>query len=143
MQQTDRGSAAHFRHSYTKDRRELLNRLKRIEGQVRGIRRLVDEEAYCLDVLQQVEAMTAAADQVAMLLLEDHVAGCLAHAIETGQGEPYVDEVMAVVRRAVGRPATRRGGSGRPPEAARSPKRDPADANGSAAGGNHGTPRSV
>jgi CsoR family transcriptional regulator, copper-sensing transcriptional repressor len=97
-----------FRHSYTKDSRELLNRLRRIEGQARGIQRLVEEEAYCLDVLQQVEAMTAAADQVALLLLEDHVDGCLRHAIETGQGEPYVAEVMAVVRRAVGRRAPRR-----------------------------------
>ena len=65
--QTD-AAAEHFRHAYTQDRRELLDRLARIEGQVRGIRRLVEEEAYCLDVLQQVEAMTAAADQVALLL---------------------------------------------------------------------------
>lgn len=101
----------HFRHSYTRDRKDLLNRLNRIEGQVRGIRRLVEEEAYCLDVLQQVEAMTAAADQVAMLVLEDHIDGCLAHAIASGQGEPYVDEVMAVVRRALGRrPVARRPG---------------------------------
>jgi CsoR family transcriptional regulator, copper-sensing transcriptional repressor len=105
--QTD-PAAAHFRHSYTKDRRELVNRLKRIEGQARGIQRLVDEEAYCLDVLQQVEALTAAADQVALLLIEDHIDGCLSHAIASGQGEPYVDEVMQVVRRALGRRATRR-----------------------------------
>jgi CsoR family transcriptional regulator, copper-sensing transcriptional repressor len=97
-----------FRHSYTKDRRELLNRLNRIEGQVRGIRRLVQGEAYCLDVLQQVEAMTAAADQVGLLLLEDHIGGCLAHAMETGQGEPYLAEVMSVVRRSMGRRAGRR-----------------------------------
>jgi CsoR family transcriptional regulator, copper-sensing transcriptional repressor len=95
--------AVHFRHSYTQDKRELVTRLRRIEGQARCIQRLVDEEAYCLDVLQQVEALTAAADQVALLLLEDHIAGCLTHAIETGQGEPYVDEVMTVVRRALGR----------------------------------------
>lgn len=93
----------HFRHSYTKDRRLLLNRLSRIEGQVRGIRRLVEEEAYCLDVLQQVEAMTAAADQVRLLLLEDHIDGCLTHAIASGEGEPYVGEVMEVIRRSMGR----------------------------------------
>ncbi|HEX2140646.1 MAG TPA: metal-sensitive transcriptional regulator [Candidatus Limnocylindria bacterium] len=97
---------AHFRHAYTKDRQELLNRLRRIEGQARGIQRMVESEAYCLEILQQVDAMTAAADQVSMLVLEDHIAGCLAHAIESGQGQPYVDEVMTVVRRAVGRPAT-------------------------------------
>ncbi len=100
----------HFRHAYTRDRRVLLNRLRRIEGQARGIQRLVSEEAYCLDVLQQVEALTAAADQVALLLLEDHVQGCLAHAVETGQGQPYVDEVMTLVRRAVGRRGRRSAG---------------------------------
>ena len=100
--------AAHFRHAYTKDRGDLLNRLRRIEGQVRGIQRLVEDEAYCLDILQQVEALTAAADQVALLLLEDHIDGCLAHAVETGQGEPYVSEVMAVVRRLTGRRGPRR-----------------------------------
>jgi DNA-binding FrmR family transcriptional regulator len=101
--------ADHFRHSYTKDRKELLNRLRRIEGQARGIQRLVEGDAYCLDILQQVEAMTAAADQVAMLVLEDHIDGCLTHAIDTGQGQPYVEEVMQVVRRAVGRPVRRPG----------------------------------
>jgi DNA-binding FrmR family transcriptional regulator len=89
------GHPAHFRHAYSKDRKVLLHRLRRIEGQARGLQRLV-------------EALTAAADQVAMLVLEDHVAGCLAHAIETGEGQPYVDEVMAVVRRAVGRRQSRR-----------------------------------
>jgi CsoR family transcriptional regulator, copper-sensing transcriptional repressor len=98
----------HFRHSYTKDKRDLVTRLRRIEGQARGIQRLVEEEAYCLDVLQQVEALTAAADQVGLLLLEDHIDGCLAHAIQTGQGQPYVDEVMAVVRRTMGRRGPRR-----------------------------------
>jgi DNA-binding FrmR family transcriptional regulator len=103
----------HFRHSYTKDRLELLNRLRRIEGQARGLQRMVDEEAYCLDVLQQVQALTAAADQVGLLLLEDHISGCLAHAIETGEGQPYVDEVMAVVRRSLGRPRSRTGSEAR------------------------------
>ena len=100
--------AAHFRHSYTKDGRDLVTRLRRIEGQARGIQRLVEEEAYCLDVLQQVEALTAAADEVALLLLEDHIDGCLTHAIDSGQGRPYVDEVMSVIRRAMGRRGPRR-----------------------------------
>ena len=77
----------HFRHSYTKDKRDLVTRLRRIEGQARGLQRLVDEEAYCLDVLQQVEALTAAADQVALLLLEDHIDGCLTHAAGDGPGK--------------------------------------------------------
>ena len=109
---TTNAHEAHFRHSYTKDRRDLVTRLRRIEGQARGIQRLVEEEAYCLEVLQQVEAMTAAADQVALLLLEDHIDGCLTHAIETGQGQPYVDEVMTVVRRTMGRRGPRKGTPG-------------------------------
>ena len=109
---TDEHHDTHFRHSYTKDKRDLVTRLRRIEGQARGIQRLVDEEAYCLDILQQVEALTAAADQVALLLLEDHIDGCLAHALETGEGKPYVDEVMTVVRRTMGRRGPRRSGSG-------------------------------
>jgi DNA-binding FrmR family transcriptional regulator len=99
---------AHFRHSYTRDKRDLVTRLRRIEGQARGIQRLIDEEAYCLDVLQQVEALTAAADEVGLLLVEDHIDGCLTHAIDSGQGRPYVDEVMAVVRRTMGRRGARR-----------------------------------
>ena len=109
--------AAHFRHSYTKDKRDLVTRLRRIEGQARGIQRLVEDEAYCLDILQQVEAMTAAADQVALLVLEDHIDGCLTHAVESGQGQPYVDEVMAVVRRTMGRPARRAASGGESPSA--------------------------
>ena len=104
---TDLSGTEHFRHAYTRDRDELLNRLSRIEGQVRAIARLVDEEAYFLDILQQVEAMTSAADGVALLLLEDHIDVCLAHAVETGEGKPYVDEVMTVVRRALGRRSAR------------------------------------
>jgi DNA-binding FrmR family transcriptional regulator len=128
MSQTDGASGAHdhFRHNYSKDRTLLVNRLRRIEGQARGIARLVDEEAYCLDILQQVEALIAAADGVALLVLEDHIDGCLTHAVATGEGQPYVDEVMRVVRRAMGR----RGGRRRAAE----------DDEGSAAGGNHGTP---
>ena len=113
----DESPTGHFRHSYTKDRRDLVTRLRRIEGQARGIQRLVEEEAYCLDVLQQVEALTAAADEVGLLLLEDHIDGCLSHAIESGQGRPYVEEVMTVVRRAMGRRGTRRAGSGERPRA--------------------------
>lgn len=107
--QTSTDRERNFRHSYTKDRRGLLNRLNRIEGQVRGIRRLIGDEAYCLDVLQQVEAVTAAADEVALLLLEDHIDGCLTHAIESGEGSPFVSEVKSVVRRAMGRRTARRG----------------------------------
>ena len=97
----------HSHHGYIQRKDDYAKRLRRIEGQARGLQRLVEEEAYCLDLLQQVEALTAAADGVALLLIEDHIDGCLTHAVESGQGQPYVDEVMTVVRRAMGRKAPR------------------------------------
>ena len=69
----------------------------------------LDAEEIPADFRAAFDRMTAAADGVAMLVLEDHIDGCLAHAIDTGQGQPYVEEVMQVVRRAVGRPMRRPG----------------------------------
>src|SRR5262245_30239868 len=104
-----RGSATaapdHFRHSYSKDRAQLIRRLSRMEGQVRGITRMVEREEYCIDILQQTAALRAAVDAVTLLLLEDHVAGCLTTAVRTGDAEAYTEEVMEVVRRSMGRPA--------------------------------------
>ena len=94
-----------FRHSYSKDRAQLLRRLSRIEGQVRGIARMIERDEYCIDILQQTAALRAAVDAVTLMLLEDHVSGCLTTAVRTGQAEVYTEEVMEVVRRSMGRPA--------------------------------------
>ena len=93
-----------FRHSYSKDRAQLVRRLSRIEGQVRGIGRMIERDEYCIDILQQTAALRAAVDAVALLVLEDHVAGCLRTAVETGDAQVYTDEVLDVVRRSLGRP---------------------------------------
>ena len=90
---------------YEKDKAQLLRRLARMEGQVRGIGRMVEREEYCIDILQQTAALRAAVDAVTLLLLEDHVAGCLTTAVKTGQAEVYTEEVMEVVRRSMGRPS--------------------------------------
>lgn len=90
---------------YAKDRSQVLRRLARMEGQVRGIARMVERDEYCIDVLQQTAALKAAVDSVTMLLMEDHVSGCLRTAVKTGDAEAYTDEVMDVVRRSMGRPA--------------------------------------
>lgn len=92
------------RHSYTKDRAQLLRRLSRMEGQIRGVARMIEREEYCIDILQQTAALRAAVDAVSLLLMEDHVAGCLATAVKTGKAEVYTEEVMEVVRRSMGRP---------------------------------------
>jgi DNA-binding FrmR family transcriptional regulator len=97
-------AADEFRHSYTKDRAQLLRRLSRIEGQVRGIARMIERDEYCIDILQQTAALRAAIDSVSLLVMEDHVAGCLQTAARTGDAKAYTEEVMDVVRRSLGRP---------------------------------------
>ena len=92
------------RHSYSKDRAQLLRRLSRMEGQVRGVARMIEREEYCIDILQQTAALRAAVDAVSLRLMEDHVAGCLATAVKTGKADAYTEEVMEVVRRSMGRP---------------------------------------
>ncbi|MEW5990124.1 MAG: metal-sensitive transcriptional regulator [Chloroflexota bacterium] len=93
-----------FRHSYSKDKAQLVRRLARIEGQVRGIARMIEREEYCVDSLQQTAALRAAVDSLAILVLEDHVQGCVRTAAEHGEADRYVDEVVDVVRRTLGRP---------------------------------------
>lgn len=94
----------HFRHSYSKDKSQLVRRLARIEGQVRGITRMIEREEYCVDILQQTSALRAAVDSLAVLVLEDHVQGCVRTAAEQGNADKYVEEVVDVVRRTLGRP---------------------------------------
>ena len=104
----DQGShvpgAETFRHSYSKDKAQLVRRLARIEGQVRGIARMIEREEYCVDILQQTSALRAAVDSLAILVLEDHVQGCVRTAAERGEADKYVEEVIDVVRRTLGRP---------------------------------------
>ena len=110
MPSTDAGRSTatpvddHFRHSYTKDRAQLIRRLSRMEGQVRGIARMIEREEYCIDILQQTAALRAAVDSLSILLLEDHVQGCVRSAAAHGEADQYVDEVVDVVRRTLGRP---------------------------------------
>ena len=80
-------------------RQTLLRRLTRVEGQVRGIARMIEQQRYCVDVLTQVAAVHAALDAVAMQLLEDHTRGCVQTAVRSGRGEQSIDELMAVVRK--------------------------------------------
>jgi DNA-binding FrmR family transcriptional regulator len=88
---------------YSDDRDAVLKRLRRIEGQVRGLQRMVDEDAYCIDVLTQVSAVTRALQEVALNLLDDHLGHCVREAIEAGgpQAEAKVAEASAAVARLV------------------------------------------
>jgi len=77
----------------------LLKRLNRIEGQVRGVAKMVEDDRYCIDVLTQISAIRSALGALAMQLLESHTKGCVRSAIRSGDGEAAVDELMAVVKR--------------------------------------------
>ncbi len=87
-------------HLYGKDRDLLLARMSKIEGQARGIGKMIEEDRYCPDIIQQLIALTSAAREVSLLLLEDHVQGCVTDAIKSGGGEEAVQELIGVVRRA-------------------------------------------
>ena len=70
---------------YITDKQALLNRLKRVEGQVRGLQRMVDEESYCIDILTQVSAATKALENVALSLLDQHLPHCVTDASRAGR----------------------------------------------------------
>jgi CsoR family transcriptional regulator, copper-sensing transcriptional repressor len=93
-----------FRHSYSRDQAILVRRLRRIEGQARGIERMIERREYCIDILQQTAALRAAVDSVALLILEDHVQGCVRSAAKQVDADRYVEEVLDVVRRTLGKP---------------------------------------
>lgn len=79
----------------------LLKRLSRIEGQVRGVAKMIEDDRYCVDVLTQVSAAKSALDAVAMQLLQDHSHGCVQNAIRSGEGEQAIAELMAVVNKLI------------------------------------------
>lgn len=87
---------------YSDDKDRLSRRLSRIEGQVRGVSRMVEEERYCIDVLTQIGAIQAALDKVALALIDDHTRHCVV-AAEGGEQPGKVDELMAALGRFVGR----------------------------------------
>jgi DNA-binding FrmR family transcriptional regulator len=69
---------------YSDDKEAILRRLRRVEGQIRGLERMVGEDAYCIDVLTQISASTRALESVALKLLEDHLAHCVRQAVASG-----------------------------------------------------------
>lgn len=89
-------------HGYTNDKEAIERRMKRLEGQVRGIREMIEDDRYCIDVLTQISAATGALQSVAMTLLEDHLGHCVATAIqEENHAEEKIAEATAAIRRLV------------------------------------------
>jgi CsoR family transcriptional regulator, copper-sensing transcriptional repressor len=90
-------------YGYAMDRDDLLARLRRIEGQVRGLQRMVEDDKYCIDILTQVNSATAALRAVGLGLLDDHVRRCVKDSIEQGAGDQKVEELLAAVARFAGK----------------------------------------
>jgi len=86
---------------YTSHKEQIQARLRRIEGQIRGVQKMVDEDRYCIDVLTQVSAAKAALNAVALELLQDHTEHCVAEAIRSGGGSKKVKELNEAVERLV------------------------------------------
>ena len=90
----------HSHHSVVQPNKSgLLRRLNRIEGQARGVAKMVEEDRYCVDILTQIAAIQSALDALAMQLLASHTNGCVRSAIRSGDGEAAVDELMGLVKR--------------------------------------------
>jgi|SRR5690625_4316098 len=79
-------------------KKPMMSRLKRIEGQVRGIQKMVEEDRYCVDILIQINAINAALRQVGFSILENHTSHCVLNAAESGDGEEAVKELIDVVK---------------------------------------------
>jgi DNA-binding FrmR family transcriptional regulator len=86
---------------YITEKQAILTRLRRVEGQIRGLQRLVDEEQYCIDILTQVSAATKANEGVALLLLDQHLEHCLSHATDAAEAQQKLNEASAAIRRLV------------------------------------------
>jgi DNA-binding FrmR family transcriptional regulator len=93
----------HTAHGYMNSKDDLLKRLRRAEGQVRGIQRMVDEGDYCIDILTQVSAATKALETVALQLLDDHLSHCVAEAAREGGvvADEKIKEASAAIARLV------------------------------------------
>ena len=88
-------------HGYTHDKDSYLRRLRRVEGQVRGLQRMIDEDKYCIDILTQVAAATKALQAVALGLMEEHLSHCVAEAI--AEGGAAADEKVREASEAIAR----------------------------------------
>jgi DNA-binding FrmR family transcriptional regulator len=88
---------------YLESKDAYLQRLRRIEGQVRGVARMVEEDTYCIDVLTQISAATKALESVALMLLEEHLNHCVSHAVQEGGdvAEEKLNEASAAIARLV------------------------------------------
>ena len=92
-------STTNGKHGYSATKDQLRKRLARIEGQVRGVERMVEDDRYCIDIVTQISAIQAALDKVALGLLDDHASHCIIGGAADEQPDQLKDELMAAVGR--------------------------------------------
>jgi DNA-binding FrmR family transcriptional regulator len=90
-------------HGYADNREALLNRVKRLEGQVRGIGKMIEDDRYCIDIVNQLSAIQAAARELSIQLLDGHVRHCVTDAIRSDGGDEKIEELVTTLARAMGR----------------------------------------
>lgn len=102
MSNADQPQTEHH-HGYIEDKTRYLQRMKRIEGQARGIANMIDDEKYCIDILTQISALTRALQGVATGLLDDHLKHCVLDAVKLGDEAAYekLDEASQAITRLV------------------------------------------
>ena len=99
VQEKIEGQPERHKHRNLTEERDLLKRLNRIEGQVRGVKAMVEDERYCVDILNQVSAVQAALNSFARVLLSNHIKTCVVDDIEAGNGEAAVDELCRTIQK--------------------------------------------
>jgi DNA-binding FrmR family transcriptional regulator len=90
-------------YGYAMQKEEFQSRLAKVEGQVRGLQRMIEEDKYCIDILTQLNATAAALKSIGVGLLDSHVRHCVREGIERGQGDAEIELLVAAVARFVGR----------------------------------------
>ena len=90
-------------YGYASTKDDLRSRLRKIEGQVRGLQRMVDEDKYCIDILTQVNSVASALKSVGMGVLDDHVRHCVKESVESGDSEEKLEELLTAVARFAGK----------------------------------------
>ena len=94
-------AARNGHYHYHRDKEALLRRMRRIEGQARGVQRMIEEERYCPEIVQQINSLTSAAKEVALLLLQHHIEGCVMDAVRQGDSQGKTRELMGLLRKAI------------------------------------------
>jgi DNA-binding FrmR family transcriptional regulator len=90
-------------YGYEMNKEDLQARLRKIEGQIRGLQRMVEQDKYCIDIITQLNSATAALKAVGLGLLDEHVRHCVKESIEQGTGDQKVEELLSAVARFAGR----------------------------------------